>query len=193
MARPRKFNEDAVLDKATDIFWSKGYDGTSVAELTKAMGISAPSLYFAFGSKRGLFDAVLERYDQRRLAHRDWILAAPTGREAARRMLIGAVEWLTTADEPLGCLLVQSGLANGLAECDVATELSRRRNRIRAMLRERFELAQQQGDLASTQDADALALYIQTVFDGLCLQAAAGTVRQQLETVVARALMSWPV
>lgn len=193
MARPRKFDEDAVLDQAMEIFWTHGYDGASMAELTKAMGMTAPSLYFAFGSKRGLFDAVLERYDQRRAAHGEWVLAAPTGREAARRMLIGAVEWLTAPDEPLGCLLVQAGLATGAASCDVSVELNRRRNRVRTMMRERFEQARQQGEFAETQDPDALALYIQIIFDGLTLQAAAGTSRESLEAVVERSLMNWPV
>ena len=192
MARPRKFDEGMVLDLAMDVFWTLGYDGASMAELTRAMGMTAPSLYFAFGSKRGLFDAVLERYDQRRAAHGEWVRAAPTAHEAARRMLIGAVEWLTASDEPLGCLLVQAGLATGTASCDVAVELSRRRNRVRTMMCERFEQARQQGELAETQDPAALALYIQIIFDGLTLQAAAGTTRESLEAVVERSLMNWP-
>jgi hypothetical protein len=71
-------------------------------------------------------------------------------------------------------------------------ELGRRRNRVRAMMRERFEQAQQSGTLAHSLDADALALYIQIIFDGLCLQAAMGTSRQDLEEVAQRALQNWP-
>jgi AcrR family transcriptional regulator len=193
MARPRKIDEAQVLDRAMEVFWTKGYEGASMAELTKAMGMTAPSLYFAFESKRGLFDAVLAHYDQSRIAHRDWVLSAPTAYEAAERMLMGAIDWLTAADEPLGCLLVQSGLATGNGGGEIAVELGRRRNRVRAMMRERFEQAQQSGSLASSLDVDALALYIQIIFDGLCFQAAMGTPRQDLEEVARRALQNWPV
>lgn len=192
MARPRKFDEAQVLDRAMEVFWTKGYDGASMAELTKAMGMTAPSLYFAFESKRGLFDAVLAHYDRRRISHRDWVLSAATAAEAAKRMLMGAIDWLTAVDEPLGCLLVQSGLATDGGASEVAVELGRRRNRVRAMMRERFEQAQQSGSLACGINVDALALYIQVVFDGLCVQAAVGTPRQDLEEVARRALENWP-
>ena len=192
MPRPRKFDEDQVLDRAMEVFWTKGYDGASMAELTKAMEMTAPSLYFAFESKRGLFEAVLARYDLRRIMHRDWVLSATTPRETAERMLVGAIEWLTATDEPLGCLLVQSGLAAGNGGSNVADELGRRRNRVRTMLRERFSQAQLAGDLDQSQDPDALALYIQIIFDGLCLQAASGTSSQELRKIVAYALKNWP-
>ena len=193
MARPRKFDEDQVLDRAMEVFWTKGYDGASLAELTKAMEMTAPSLYFAFESKQGLFEAVLARYDVRRIKHRDWVLSATTALEAAERMLMGAVEWLTATDEPLGCLLVQSGIAASIGGSNVAEELARRRNRVRLLMRERFSQAQLAGELDQREDPDVLALYIQIIFDGLCLQAASGTPSQQLKQIVERALRNWPV
>ena len=59
--RPRAFDACTALDDAMEVFWRQGYDGASIADLTAAMGISAPSLYAAFGNKEGLFRAVLER------------------------------------------------------------------------------------------------------------------------------------
>ena len=64
--RPRSFCTDTALDRAMTVFWRRGYEGASLAELTDAMGINSPSLYAAFGNKEGLFRAVLERYDERR-------------------------------------------------------------------------------------------------------------------------------
>ncbi|MFA6155175.1 TetR/AcrR family transcriptional regulator, partial [Mesorhizobium sp.] len=62
MGRPREFGIDDAIEKATDLFWLKGYEGTSLSDLTKAIGITPPSFYFAFGSKEGLFKKVIERY-----------------------------------------------------------------------------------------------------------------------------------
>lgn len=188
MARPRKFDEGIALDRAMVVFWTLGYDGASMAELTKAMSMNTPSIYFAFGSKRGLFDAVLERYDKRRSDHKDLILAAATAREAAERMLFGAIDWLTDPDEPPGCLLVQSGLASGIASQDVCEELVRRRARISALLRELFEQGQRNGNLLDTADAGQLADYFQMVFSGLCVQAAAGSSRTGLQNCARWAL-----
>ncbi|MCS3467510.1 AcrR family transcriptional regulator [Pseudomonas sp. JUb42] len=182
MPRPRKFDEGVALDQAMVVFWTLGYDGASMAELTKAMGMNAPSVYFAFGSKRGLFDAVLERYDERRSHHKDSLLTAATAREAAERMLFGAIEWLTDPDEPPGCLLVQSGLASGIASQDVCDELVRRRSRVSALLTALFEKGQSNGNLVDTADAAQLADYVQLVFSGLCVQAAAGTSRTGLQS-----------
>lgn len=192
MARPRKFQETEVLDSATEVFWRLGYDGASMAELTKAMAMNAPSIYFAFGSKRGLFDAVLERYDLRRAAHGAAVRTASTALEAAECMLFGAVDWLTDPSEPPGCLLVQSGLATSINNPDIPIELARRRNRVQVMLTERFQRAQHEGDLTLTADPAALARYIQLLFSGLCVEAAAGSSRERLIEDARRGLMSWP-
>jgi AcrR family transcriptional regulator len=192
MARPRAFDEGDVLDRATDVFWRLGYDGASMTELTKAMGINSPSVYAAFGSKRGLFDAVLDRYQGRRAKHRVWTLEGATAREVAERMLFGAVDWLTDPNEPRGCLLIQAGLSSGQGSPDVPQDLAKRRNRVGLMLRERFERAKTEGDLPADADAAALARYIQTVFSGLCIEAAAGASSAELKEAAARALAGWP-
>lgn len=192
MARPRKFDEGVALDLAMVVFWRRGYDGASMTELTKAMGINPPSLYFAFGSKRGLFDAVLERYDARRAKHKDAVLAAATAREAAETMLFGAVEWLVDPLEPLGCLMVQAGLSASAANSDVPQELSRRRSRVTKLMAELFEKGQRTGNLTVDVDPAELALYIEMVFSGLCVHAAAGVSRDQLLGMTRRAMQAWP-
>src|ERR1700733_10256091 len=85
--RPRSFCTEKALDSAMQVFWRKGYEGTSMVDLTEAIGINSPSLYAAFGSKEGLFRAVLERYDARRKDLMDKVLAAPDAKSVARLFL----------------------------------------------------------------------------------------------------------
>lgn len=92
MGRPRSFDTDKALDDAMEVFWRHGYDGASLAMLTKAMGIKPPSLYAAFGSKEGLLKAALDRYAQRRSEHMRYVLAGPTARDVAERFLFSIAE-----------------------------------------------------------------------------------------------------
>jgi AcrR family transcriptional regulator len=192
MARPRAFDEGEILDHAMDVFWRCGYDGASMAELTKAMGINAPSVYVAFGNKRGLFEAVLDRYQQRRAAHKAWVLAGATARESAERMLFGAIEWLTDPKEPRGCLLIQAGLSSGTGNEDIPQELARRRKGIETVLKKRFEQAKTQGDLPPDADSTALARYIHMIFSGVGVLAASGASAAELNEIAQRALSAWP-
>src|ERR1700742_903915 len=109
--RPRSFCVDQATDRAMTVFWRKGYEGASLSDLTTAMGINAPSLYAAFGSKEGLFRAVLERYDERRKDFMQTVLCEPDARGVARAYLEGVAAFAadTSGLNPPGCLLVQSG------------------------------------------------------------------------------------
>ncbi|CAN7629832.1 MULTISPECIES: TetR/AcrR family transcriptional regulator [unclassified Caballeronia] len=192
MARPRVFEEADVLDRAMEVFWRHGYEGASMAELTKAMGLNSPSIYAAFGSKRGLFDAVLDRYRERRAGHREYLLAGTTAREVAERMLFGAIEWLVDPNEPRGCLLIQAGMSTGVNNGDVPLALIHLRSRTRDLLTERLMRAQEDGDLPASSDPAALARYLLMVFNGLALQAAEGMSEVQLRESAERALIGWP-
>src|ERR1700722_2444147 len=111
MVRPRAFDEEEVLHRAMDVFCRHGYDGSTMIELTASMGVTAPSIYAAFGSKRGLFEAVLDRYAECERENRDWVLSAPTAREVAERLLRRAAKVLPERKGPAGCFLIQAGLA----------------------------------------------------------------------------------
>src|SRR5678815_522991 len=87
MGRPRAFDIDQALDQALRVFWEKGYDGASVADLTEAIGINPPSLYAAFGNKEALFKKALDRYEAKRDQIMEEAFAAPTAREAVKRDL----------------------------------------------------------------------------------------------------------
>jgi len=190
--RPRCFCKDEALDKAMTVFWRQGYEGASLSDLTKAMGINPPSLYACFGSKEGLFKAVLERYDQRREIFMGQVLAAPTAAEVAEAYLMGVAAFVsdTGGRNPPGCLMVQGGLSG--SDKDIPEMLARHRAEKEAMLRSRFEQARKSGDLPKPSDPAALARYLMVMANGLCVQASAGASAKELKEVAAIALTNWP-
>src|SRR3954467_11842308 len=123
--RPRGFDVEQALEDALKVFWRKGYEGTSLDDLTDAMKINRPSLYAAFGNKEKLFRRALERYSNGPASHVCAALQAPTARAVAERTLIGTVDLLTDPRHPRGCLIVQGALACGDASEVVQRELAK--------------------------------------------------------------------
>ncbi|SEP28009.1 transcriptional regulator, TetR family [Methylobacterium sp. UNC300MFChir4.1] len=183
MGRPRSFDTDKALDEAMEVFWRHGYDGASLAMLTKAMGIKPPSLYAAFGSKEGLLKAALDRYAQRRSEHMRFVLAGETARDVAERFLSSIAESHTDPANPPGCLLVQGGLACGAGSENIPFELASRRAQGEMELRERFIRARQDGDLPADSDPVALARFLSTVASGMGVLASSGADREALREV----------
>ena len=124
--RPRAFDADQALDRALEVFWRQGYEGASMEDLTRAMGINRPSLYGAFGNKEALFRKVLDRYGERSSHVREAVGAA-TARAVAERVLRGAADELTDPRGPRGCLMVQAALSCGDAGEPIRRELCVRR------------------------------------------------------------------
>ena len=192
IGRPRAFDVDLALDRALHLFWRKGYQGTSLSDLTKAMRINRPSLYAAFGNKETLFRKTLDRYSQGPTAFWDDALRAPTARAVVERLLRGTIDLLTDPRTPRGCLIVQSALACGDAADAVRKELASRRADGEAALRRRFQRAKQEGDLPSNAAPADLARYTTTVVHGMAVQGAGGATRSQLLRVMKTALQAWP-
>ena len=190
--RPRAFEKCTALDDAMEVFWRQGYEGASIADLTAAMGISAPSLYAAFGNKEGLFRAVLERYDEEQAGIRQRMMDAPTAREAVEMFLTCVAENATKPGEPPGCLLLQGGLAVSEESADIPQEMARCRASSEMVLRTRIEYGAQSGELADGADPAALARYVMAVSNGMCVQAASGATRAQLLETAKLSLGAWP-
>jgi AcrR family transcriptional regulator len=190
--RPRSFCKEEALDRAMTVFWRNGYEGASLTHLTEAMGINSPSLYACFGSKEGLFKAVLERYDERRNTFMTQVTAAPTAAAVAETFLYGVAEFVagTGGKNPPGCLMLQGGISCGDAE--IPDMLAKHRAEKEAMLRARFEQARKCGDLAKNSDPAALARYLSVMANGICVQAAAGASAKELREVATIALANWP-
>ena len=136
--RPRTFCVDQALDIALKVFWKKGYEGTSIDDLTKAMGINRPSLYCAFGNKEELFRKALDRYAEGSGALVREAIGEPTARAAAEHLLCGAADGLTDPRHPPGCLAVQGALSCGEAAEPIRKELCARRAAAEESLRERL-------------------------------------------------------
>src|SRR6516165_10727746 len=102
--RPRAFDVDEALDRALEVFWRQGYEGTAVSDLTAAMGINRPSLYATFGNKQALFRTVLDRYADGPAAFAAHALELPRAKDVAQALVYGAIELTTGPDTPRGCL-----------------------------------------------------------------------------------------
>jgi AcrR family transcriptional regulator len=190
MGRPREFDAETALDQAMEVFWRHGYEGATIAQLTEAMGINPPSLYACFGNKEGLLKAALDRYTKLRGVWMDEVVAAPTAREVAERMLMGIADKQTDPANPPGCLLVQGGIACGSGSENVPFELAARRAENEDQLRERFVRAKAEGDLKPTSDPAALARYVSAVSVGMGVMASSGSDREALRQVASVAMQA---
>jgi AcrR family transcriptional regulator len=192
LGRPRSFETGKALDAAMKVFWCKGYEGASLSDLTKAMGINRPSLYAAFGDKESLFRKVLDRYDKGPAAYVREALNQPTARAVVERLMEGAAELGTASSNPRGCLFVQSALACGDKAEGIRNDLILRRDAGEKAVRLRLKRAQAEGDLAHDANPADLARYVVTVVQGIAVQAASGAARPELRRVIQTALRSWP-
>lgn len=190
--RPREFCLDAALAAALRVFWSKGYEGASLSDLTEAMGITRPSLYAAFGNKEALFRKALDLYEREKLAFMGEALKSPTSRGVAERLLRGALEMQTSECEPRGCLRVISSVACGAEAESIRAEVLARRASSHQALLDRFQRAKAEGDLPAHVEGEALAHYLSALLQGMSIQAGAGASREQLETLVETSLAMWP-
>jgi AcrR family transcriptional regulator len=191
LGRPREFDTDTALDLALHVFWRKGYEGASMADLTEAMGITKPSLYAAFGNKEDLFRKALDRYVDGPGGYFRTGLEKPTAREAVEHILYESVEAVTDPKNP-GCLAVQGALCCGDAAETIKQELTARRSKSEEDLRLRFTRAIAEGDLPADADAGDLARYVSAILQGMAVQAAGGAPREQLRKLADMAMRSWP-
>jgi len=190
--RPRSFDKDRALEAALRVFWEKGYEGASLSDLTRAMGINRPSLYAAFGDKEALFRQVLERYEHGPMAYIKQAMDEPTARGTVERLLKGTVTALTRPHSPHGCLYVQGALACGDENNAMREELVMRRAAGELALRKRLKKAKDEGELPANADPIGLARFYMAVMHGMSVQAAGGAGRAALEGVAETALRAWP-
>jgi len=193
VGRPRAFDTDAALEKAMCVFWRQGYEGTSLSDLTEAMGINRPSLYAAFGNKEELFRKVLERYGKGPANYVQQALEQPTARQVIEHLWRGAASMAADSAYPPGCLAVQSALCCG-EEGQAASAVARAaRLGSQACLVERFKRAQREGDLQETVDPEDLARYVAMILQGMSVQATNGASRDELLRAVEISLRALPV
>jgi AcrR family transcriptional regulator len=191
--RPRAIDRDEALETALQLFWRHGYEGTSVADLTAAMGVTPPSLYTAFGSKERLYQEALDRYGASygSFAARA-LVEEPTARQAVERILQESVAVYSEGPAPRGCMLASGAMSCAPEHALVVADLSRRRLATITAIKARFDRAVIEGELASSTDTEALAAFYAAVVQGLSIQARDGVGRDVLEAIAATALSAWP-
>ena len=192
MGRPRGFADDQALEAAMRVFWEKGYEGSTLADLTEAMGINRSSMYATFGDKEALFRLAIARYAEGPAAYVRKALDQPTARAVIEALLRGALEMLTDPSHPRGCLSVQGALACGSHAEPVKQVMIEWRRQGETGIQKRLQRARREGDLAKDVDPGDFARYISTVLTGLGVQAANGSTKAEMTRLVDMVLRSMP-
>lgn len=190
--RPLGFDREAALHEAMLLFWRHGYGGTSVGDLTKAMGITPPSLYAAFGDKKQLFLEAVRCYVSGPVTSETIIEEAPTAREAAAGLLRASAIGFTGESTPTGCLLASSAISCSPAAADVQEALAAMRFSIENLLRRKITGDRAVRELKQKADPEALAGYIMAVIQGMSTLARDGARREKLWAIASRAMEAWP-
>lgn len=188
--RPRRFDRADALRRAMEVFWQRGYEGTAVSDLTAVMGINAPSLYAAFGSKEALFREAVELYDRDSPAERA-LREEPTARTAVAAMLRDSADAYTRPGQPRGCMIVLSAPTCAPENDDVRLYLAKSRQDARNALRRRLDRGVSDGDMPAGADTAALAAFYSTVFEGLSIEARDGASRKVLRGIADSAMTAW--
>ena len=188
MGRPRGFDENVALDAAMNLFWERGYEGTSMAELSKEMDLTPPSIYAAFGDKKSLFRLAAKRYAAGPAQYQAKALLEPTLREVIFALFRNTVEFLTEPGHPAGCMTLTGAMACSV-EADSAKELMTEiRKQNEAALKARLQQARKSGELAADLNVDDFSRYLSTLLGGLAIQAANGTSKAAMKRTANMAL-----
>ncbi len=186
MARPRSFEPNDVLDAARDLFWSRGYERTSLDDITRATGVNKPSLFAAFGDKASLFHAVLDRYHEMLLAHARRALGDGSAREAVRAWLMGFLPACSGEAGRRGCLSANAGVAP--ADEGVADRVAAYNAAVEGLLRRALERGRKSGEFGSDFDARGAARAILAAQIGLMILARQQPTPAETKAAVGRVL-----
>jgi len=186
--RPRLFMAEKALDAAMQIFWHKGYDGASMPDLERAMGIKRSSMYSTFGSKEKLFHQVIERYAGQVGGVMGKILAEPNIRTVIEGLL--KLSACGVSAKTRGCLLVQGAMACADASERIQQEVIQKRCMMELALRSRIEQAMAASEISSNVNAPALAKFVAIVQQGLAVQNAGGAKKEELLAAVSTAMQA---
>lgn len=190
--RPRSFDRDSALAAAMRVFWRRGYDGASMAELTAEMGINAPSLYAAFGSKEELFQETLRLYlETEDREGRSQLFGAATAREGFRAMLRHSARSVTRPNLPHGCMLILGDANSSEQNAGVHRSLCNWRREIQAAFEQRLRQGIADGDVPATANVAGIAAFYLTVLQGLSLRARDGGTRETLTQIADTAIAGW--
>ncbi|MBW5405987.1 TetR/AcrR family transcriptional regulator [Morganella morganii] len=187
--RPREFDREVALRKAEQVFWQRGYEGTSMSDLVAALGIASARIYAAFGSKENLFREAIALYLAEDGAFADAAMAEPDTRSAIKQLLTGAVDTYTRDDRPRGCMVVLS-LTNYASENEaIMLWLADHRRKRTDGIIQRIRRGAESGDLPEHTDIQALGDYVAALLHGISVQARDGVSRTRLLAMTEAAML----
>jgi AcrR family transcriptional regulator len=187
MGRPREFDLDAAIDLATLLFWQKGYEGTSLSDLTSTIGVTSPRLYFAFGSKEGVFRRVIERYRAKQRLVAEAAFRKGTAKDVAEHLLRRYADVKHAA----GWLATNSALPCRKGD-PVRELLTAGRRDLMAKVAARFKQARREGDLPASVDVNVLARMVLTISWGMAVEAQSGATHEDLYRMIDGVPAGWP-
>jgi TetR/AcrR family transcriptional repressor of nem operon len=189
MARVREFDTDQAVRQAMDLFWERGYEATTLQELTGSLGIGRGSFYAAFGSKDGLYQAALTRYQQDQAQPMlDALAAAQDVKSALREVLDGVVAQAVSDERRRGCLMVNAATERIPHDATTTTAVRRVLASIRDTIEEALRQGQGRGEVSAEKDPRALASFFVTVMNGLRVAAKTDPDQRSLAHTVDTAL-----
>src|SRR5258707_1307305 len=181
MARPREFDETAVLNSAIQCFWPRGYEATSVRDLAERMGITGASLYNAFGDKRALYRRALDHYVEQGFGNRVELEKRLPPREAIAAFFAEVIEWSLADRQRKGCMLVNSALEVAPHDPEFRRVVADVLVRVEAFFRRCVAAGQQAGTISTAQPAEDLARLLLGIHLGIRVLARARPERALLE------------
>jgi AcrR family transcriptional regulator len=186
--RPVSFDRDAALEAAMLLFWERGFQGTSMADLTQAMGLNPSSIYAAFGNKHALFQLAVKRYMDSRAQYAKKALEQPTLKKVVYALFDGTVAFLTTTGHPPTCMTLAGAIGCGVEATRARDLLTEIRKQNQAAIKERLLKARKSGELSKRINVDDYARYLSSILAGLSVQAANGSTKAELKRTAQMAL-----
>jgi AcrR family transcriptional regulator len=186
--RPIGFDRDAALEAAMLLFWQRGYEGTSMADLTHAMGLNPSSIYAAFGDKQALFQLVVRRYMELRAQYAVKALEEPTLERFIRALFDNTVAFLTTPGHPPTCMTLAGAVGCSLDAAPARDLMTEIRKQNQAALRKRLLKARKSGELPKSINVNDYTRYLSSILSGLSIQSANGSTKEELKRTAQMAL-----
>lgn len=192
--RPKTFDRDAALDKALTLFWTHGYEGTSLSDLVAATGAKAPTLYAEFENKEGLFRAAMERYIERFSAERNAALQdeSKSVAEAIEGWFRATAACFTNCDTPAGCFFICTSTALSSSSSEIAHMLRQQHDAQQQTLLDFLTARQQRGDIPAQVDILSLARYLACMLQGMSVRAREGAPKADLDNIIDTLMAMWP-
>jgi AcrR family transcriptional regulator len=186
--RPISFDKDAALEAAMLLFWERGYEGTSMADLTQAMGLNPSSIYAAFGDKHALFSLAVKRYIASRAQYATSALQEPTLERVVRALFDNTVAFLTAPGHPPTCMTLAGAIGCSVDATPARDLMKEIRKQNEAAMRERLLQARKSGELSKDINVEDYTRYLSSILAGLSIQAANGSTKAELKRTAQMAL-----